>query len=1360
MSGWVPRAFLAIAWVAVNTASDSAPPANDRPSVLHRRIITLCQQATDKNAASFGLTSHVAGYGTLHHLSNFTSESCDRLSIESSGFFAKTPPSRLSYVSQSHHGEPSSTNALDPGGTGRVEKADSKMRVRWIRREKLSDLCAPDLDPSFLASTDSWIALAIKVMSDQQSVCPDLCTAVAAAANDPDEKFGDLANNLATDVAPFLALFGEQVTKQYLSESTSFWDYFIFASAPIGIITTIVSAIRVRGPKWLKSFVGQSQEAAGVVEAELCSSTSHNVCEIFHNGGIARIIGRPKILEIIHFPRTPYHPGSPDRQPTAELNVFNQHLLETTGLAKPLDMNPARSTEWEFAAGSEDTRVAMALRVDGRQVRKALTRFIARMGKLGRLDFEGFRGSHLSISSSEKLMSSTSLVSACGAKLYSDILRKQNPPNLSINIGRARIRGTWIKGTVALGVTAQLGVFFDLIKLIVKAQYLTGPIFFWCGTLMLFVGMLWCAALIGQSTCEVTFRRRNVPGRETSRSALYWVQPGTQVVADQVFTSFAFSDAALKAKDSLSEYKISTIVDPDKGIKTRTVVAVLLTTFGYIFQLVGLRTSPAEISIAQLVITLLMTFVRGVMRTNRFKTRDNNLQAGVLNIVSGHELDWLSYELCYADDWTVTQESRKSSPISFSVLGTIQRPIPPGTESLHQPSSLIAVPSVSEAASPEAIHKQETIAGIENLIYYRQRLASFTSDPLVPDFQRWDDAQVKVRSISRKIVLALNRADAILAAGQRCSEIEMHLNITYPGMRFLGQLPDSNVGVFKPGSTWTAETVEALLGLWVWSLKSNFNVAASEDTDKPAIDVLLAEHIALAHIVSFRPCSCEDIIHQERDEGFNVNYYHPDFSDLVPWFGEDSILNGFKMNFGFLRIDTSKWTSAGAQFDPSTMIWRRMLRDRDCSVWEACDPVFPHIRPADDLSSYVRFTGWTSLWRPKTKLVVPKSGMVELMYITPKTVELQPNFGLVECCARDLFIALLRHWFDGQKPSLIRRFRERLAPRSKDSPHFHLQNSTISSICQVFSECGLGSESHALFSLVPALQEHIDISNGEGILVTLFKDVANCKGSLSTWSDAHELLSRAYRNFLPPASAPEPSLSPRSKRARVEYIRQIAIAEGELLRRALFPTNSVKVRAWGFSRIEAQYSPHYNPHDRHGLFQYLRAFLCWEETRQRYRQVAQILAPRDKDLRGFDSVAFRSGSSEYASSALPRRSLATKVKEPSYRTSREVESRNAAHRAAELDLAVKSNDRVGTLVLLNDPDIPVSFLDVSILPRAAEKGWTEVVLSLLDAGADPCGMDEDRKSTIGHYTDAKNGAMASELLSVVQGVSERRRFEE
>ncbi|KAK4082243.1 uncharacterized protein Triagg1_2055 [Trichoderma aggressivum f. europaeum] len=112
----------------------------------------------------------------------------------------------------------------------------------------------------------------------------------------------DFSNNLVTDLAPFLSLFGEQITKQYLSESIATIDCFIFAMAPMGILTAIVSAIRVCGSPLLRAFIGRAQEGRGVAEAELCSSTSRDVCELYNNGGIARVFRRPKILKVVYDP--------------------------------------------------------------------------------------------------------------------------------------------------------------------------------------------------------------------------------------------------------------------------------------------------------------------------------------------------------------------------------------------------------------------------------------------------------------------------------------------------------------------------------------------------------------------------------------------------------------------------------------------------------------------------------------------------------------------------------------------------------------------------------------------------------------------------------------------------------------------------------------------------------------------------------------------------------------------------------------------------------------------------------------------------------------------------------------------------
>jgi hypothetical protein len=128
------------------------------------------------------------------------------------------------------------------------------------------------------------------------------------------DQWDDFTNNFATDLAPIIVLFGEQVTKQFLSESTGLLDNIIFGVAPLGILTAVVSVIRVYGNASLKAFIGRAQEAHGQAEAELCSSTSNDVCELWSNGGICRVFGRPWILEFCYTgSKTLFYPIFDDR---------------------------------------------------------------------------------------------------------------------------------------------------------------------------------------------------------------------------------------------------------------------------------------------------------------------------------------------------------------------------------------------------------------------------------------------------------------------------------------------------------------------------------------------------------------------------------------------------------------------------------------------------------------------------------------------------------------------------------------------------------------------------------------------------------------------------------------------------------------------------------------------------------------------------------------------------------------------------------------------------------------------------------------------------------------------------------------
>jgi len=112
-----------------------------------------------------------------------------------------------------------------------------------------------------------------------------------------DEFEGDeFANNLFSDLAPLLTLFGEQVTKQFLSMSLGWADHLLLAMGPLGIITIVISTIRLAGSKTLRALVGRARESRSDAEQELLSSTSDEVCEMWSDQGIVRVKGQTNAL--------------------------------------------------------------------------------------------------------------------------------------------------------------------------------------------------------------------------------------------------------------------------------------------------------------------------------------------------------------------------------------------------------------------------------------------------------------------------------------------------------------------------------------------------------------------------------------------------------------------------------------------------------------------------------------------------------------------------------------------------------------------------------------------------------------------------------------------------------------------------------------------------------------------------------------------------------------------------------------------------------------------------------------------------------------------------------------------------------
>ncbi|KAL6863686.1 ankyrin repeat-containing domain protein [Trichoderma novae-zelandiae] len=109
----------------------------------------------------------------------------------------------------------------------------------------------------------------------------------------------DFANNLASDLGPIIALFGERVVMQFMSQAMGITDCILLAVAPIGAITTVVSAIRVAGPAWLKSFIGRARENLSAAEIEVMSSTSKEACELWNGHSVVRCPGSADIYQFI-----------------------------------------------------------------------------------------------------------------------------------------------------------------------------------------------------------------------------------------------------------------------------------------------------------------------------------------------------------------------------------------------------------------------------------------------------------------------------------------------------------------------------------------------------------------------------------------------------------------------------------------------------------------------------------------------------------------------------------------------------------------------------------------------------------------------------------------------------------------------------------------------------------------------------------------------------------------------------------------------------------------------------------------------------------------------------------------------------
>ncbi|KAI4698401.1 hypothetical protein J4E81_005624 [Alternaria sp. BMP 2799] len=351
------------------------------------------------------------------------------------------------------------------------------------------------MPPTVTASTSSGTPTAIPII----------------ATSTPSDGFNgeEFINNLGSDLAPLLTLFGEQVTKQFLSLSLGWADHILLAVGPLGIITTVVSAIRVSNVRVLKAIVGRAREKITTAELELLSSTSYATSELWTNEGVVRQAGHAKILEMIVY------------EPKSTEEGSSQHGIE---LEAPSQVRIGHLDEAYYAG---------ALKPTAERRSKIFTDVFGKLGFNSRKQCQGLAqsgnsGFHAGLHDEDR------------TRQYIGMLSTQ-PPNLTLNVHKAlptncelwtfAIVGAALQ-LVAVAIPTAMTYYWRKPKGTNHVQGYACPTFL-IGTCLLVLSIALCSYIIEATTVEQSF----IPTDDYDVKNIFWVQL-RQNMGDQPFNAY------------------------------------------------------------------------------------------------------------------------------------------------------------------------------------------------------------------------------------------------------------------------------------------------------------------------------------------------------------------------------------------------------------------------------------------------------------------------------------------------------------------------------------------------------------------------------------------------------------------------------------------------------------------------------------------------------------------------------------------------------------------------------------------------------------------------------------------------------
>nr|CEG03933.1 unnamed protein product [Fusarium acuminatum CS5907] len=584
----------------------------------------------------------------------------------------------------------------------------------------------------------------------------------------------DFADNLLTDLAPVLTLFGERVTMQFLSQSTGWADVIILAMAPLGIMTIIVSAIRVGGPSWLKAAIGRSRENLAVAEVDLMSPTSTEVCELWNGREIVRSMGSAPVREFICISPRPVS-GTENSSNGLEEDAFGdvKNYIQKGGAIESLtsDEEPGQSlTSWYPL------------------IHRSPHHVVARE-------------------------------------------KRNGAPNIALNLQEHPRREAHAAALLAIclqaGVLVYSGfaTYYPTLRFPKEKDTPVANYAFPCmatGTLCLVAGLLLCGHVVESSTEE------RVTKMADGYQAYYIRLQRYATVGDQVFGSFAIfsSDPLSTVVTSRRTVKYEpTILDqvflavPDYLLNlasgkrngsarrnqrrqqhtallaSKTTIGMLFSLCGFIVQFVGLRGLHWSISVFQLGAVLIMTLVRVYIR------RDFARPPLACQLPIRFELDWFAMSLMEKDPapWL---NPRSSTTDSTEEEDEDQEKIDNGSESpVSNRSWRVTTTNLTECESLKPQMPRQ-LSRSHEAITLRKQLGDLTG------WRSIAESQAKILKLA--IDLTLERLADYYPEGNLIWSVETEFN----------GVPSQTVNFEVTGAKrgWTAEVLEAALSLWLYSV--------------------------------------------------------------------------------------------------------------------------------------------------------------------------------------------------------------------------------------------------------------------------------------------------------------------------------------------------------------------------------------------------------------------------------------------------------------------------------------------------------------------------------------------------------------